>query len=460
MLENVLALMAQWKPVFAQERTAHRAMRQALSSACAIGRRTIARSLAVREPVEGEGEDWSAEYRLHARSAWAEQDLFTPALRAAVAMCPGPLVPLATDDTRLPKSGKTIPTAYRGRDPMSPPFHVNLTWGVRFLHTSVLVPLHTTDAVAARAVPVWFENTPPVKKPGRRATELERAAYREAIKTKNLSVEAVEMFGELRRRVDEVGGQAKRLVFAVDASFTNRTTFRAPLERTVLIGRTRKDAKLCWPASEGGRRVYEAETFTPESVMSDAGVVWKTAEIFHGGRVRQIEYKELVGVLWRRGAATRPLRLVVVKPVPYRVTKAGRVMFRDPAFLLCTEVEGDVEPYLQIYFDRLHIEVAHREVKDTFGVGQAQVRSPKSVSRQPVLSMATYSLLHIAALQAYGARRAACFGPLPKWQREKTRASCQDLIRHLRNEVVDKPHLVAFLDLKLSAQSLMAAAAA
>jgi hypothetical protein len=34
------------------------------------------------------------------------------------------------------------------------------------------------------------------------------------------------------------------------------------------------------------------------------------------------------------------------------------------------------------------------------------------------------------------------------------------LIRHLRNEVVDKPHLVAFLGLKLSPQSLLAAAAA
>ena len=84
MLENVLALMDEWKPVFAQERTAYRAMRQALSSACVLGRRTIARSIAVRERGEDEGTDWSADYRLHARSRWAEQDLFTPALRAGI----------------------------------------------------------------------------------------------------------------------------------------------------------------------------------------------------------------------------------------------------------------------------------------------------------------------------------------------------------------------------------------
>jgi hypothetical protein len=457
MLETLLALMQEWKHVFAQQRTTDRAVRQALATACAVGRRTVARGIAARG---GGDRDWSAEYRLHARSPWAEQDLFAPALREAVALCPGPLVPLATDDTRLKKSGRRIPTAHRARDPLSPPFHVNLQWGLRVLHTSVLVPLHETDGVAARAVPVWFENTPPVKRPSKNASAEQLAAYRAAAKQQNLSVSAVAMMGELRRRVDEVGGRDKQLVFALDGSFTNRTTFRAELERTVLVGRTRKDAVLCLPAPEGGRRVYGEATFTPERVLSDAAVAWQTAEIFHGGKVRQIQYKELRGVLWRRGAARRPLRLLVVKPVPYGLTKTGRVLFREPAFLLCTETEGEAAPYLQIYFDRLHIEVAHRELKDTFGVGQAQVRSPRSVPRQPVLRAATYSLLHVAALRAYGARRAECFGPRPKWQREKTRASCQDLIRHVRDEVVDKPDLVAHLDLKLSPRLLLAAAAA
>jgi hypothetical protein len=448
--------MQEWEGVFARKRTHRRAMRQAVSSACVAGRRTIARSIAARGAAQ---QDWSAEYRLHARSEWAEQDLFLPALRAAVAMCEGDLVPLATDDTRVGKSGKKIPGAHRARDPLSPPFHVNLQWGLRFLHTSVLVPLHERAKVAARAVPVWFEDAPPVKKPGKGASQEQMAAYRDAIKRQNLNLTAVAMFGQMRQRVDAVGGASKRLCIALDGSFTNRTTFRAEVERTILIGRTRKDAKLCWPAAEGGRRVYDEASFTPEQVLADSEIAWKTAEIFHGGKVRQIAYKERNGVLWRRGAATRRLRLLVVKPTPYRLTKTGRTLYREPAFLLCTETEGEAAPYLQVYFDRLHIEVAHREVKDTFGVGEAQVRSAKSVPRQPVLSMATYSLLHVAALKTYGAARPECFGPLPKWQREKTRASCQDLIRHLRDEVVGKPHLVRFLDLHLSPQSILAAAA-
>jgi hypothetical protein len=62
----ILAMMLEWKRVFRQGRAAYRAMRQALSSVCVLGRRTIARSYLVRQE-EG---DWSREYKLHARSQW------------------------------------------------------------------------------------------------------------------------------------------------------------------------------------------------------------------------------------------------------------------------------------------------------------------------------------------------------------------------------------------------------
>jgi hypothetical protein len=39
---------------------------------------------------------------------------------------------LAGDFTHLPKSGKQIPQRHCMRDPLSPPFHVNLIYGLRF----------------------------------------------------------------------------------------------------------------------------------------------------------------------------------------------------------------------------------------------------------------------------------------------------------------------------------------
>jgi len=39
------------------------------------------------------------------------------------------------------------------RDPLSPPFHVNLILGLRFLQASLLVPWHRRGPVACRGFP-------------------------------------------------------------------------------------------------------------------------------------------------------------------------------------------------------------------------------------------------------------------------------------------------------------------
>lgn len=58
------------------------------------------------------------------------------------------------------KTGKCIPNAGWHRDPMSPPFHTNLIWGLRFLQFSVLLPLYNLFSVPCRAIPIGFEDAP------------------------------------------------------------------------------------------------------------------------------------------------------------------------------------------------------------------------------------------------------------------------------------------------------------
>ena len=139
LLTRFLALLSLWRPVFRQERSYRRALRQALGSLTVLGTATLTRILA---GLGLDQQDGSAEYRLQARSEWDEEALFDALLPTALAHCPGPFVPVALDDTRLKKTGKRIPTAFYQRDPLSPPFHVNLQWGLRFLQASVLLPLH------------------------------------------------------------------------------------------------------------------------------------------------------------------------------------------------------------------------------------------------------------------------------------------------------------------------------
>jgi hypothetical protein len=230
--------------------------------------------------------------------------------------------------------------------------------GLRFLQASLLVPLHRGGAVSARALPIRFEEVSRVKRPGKKATPEMKSAYKQAHKRLNLSRRFVAAGFELRGALDAAGGRSKTLVLTGDGSFCNQTCFSEIPERSVLLVRARKDASLCFPANDGSRRVYALEKFTPEQVRQDESLQWRTAKIFYGGKRRKLRYKEVAGVLWQGGAKRRPLRLIVVAPTPYRKAKSKRLYYRDPAYLLSSDLVSSPKQLLQIYFDRWQIGVS------------------------------------------------------------------------------------------------------
>jgi hypothetical protein len=457
LLAAFLDITAEWRSVFPQQRTLRRAVRQALGSLVCLGRRCLSRIIWTNG---GQHRSWSAEYFLHSRCQWQPQTLFAPVLRRALSYCPGRLVGVAVDDTRLRMSGRSIQQAFYQRDPLSPPFHVNLVLGLRFLQASLLVPTYRLANVSTRALPIRFQEVSRVKKPLRKASAEAWQQYKQAAKQHNLSQRFVAMMSELRQALDEAGGRNKILVLTGDGSFCNRTCFRARCDRTELIARARRDAVLCFRAPEDSRRFYSADTFTPEQVRQDQTQAWKTTRLFYGGKRRKIRYKEVRLVYWRNAAGRRPLRLLVIAPTPYRKSKSRKLYYRDPAFLLTTDLRSSTKQLLQIYFDRWQIEVNHREEKDTLGIGQAQLWNVTAVPKQPVLAVAAYSALLLASLRTFGAERGAVYAALPKWRRNAKRPSCLDLITLLRKEMVEHPKLLAAYDVQLSDRSLTAAAAA
>ncbi|MBI3477599.1 MAG: transposase [Acidobacteria bacterium] len=455
LLAEFLSIVQDWRDVFPQQRTFVRGVRQALGSLVCLGRRCLTRIIWTNG---GQNRSWSAEYFLHSRCQWEPQELFRPILKRALTHCPQRLVGVALDDTRLRKTGRCIPQAFYQRDPLSPPFHMNLLLGLRFLQASLLLPLHRNSAVGARAVPVRFEEVSRVKRPGRKATEEMKKQYRDAAKQHNLSRSFVEMGKQLRQEMDQAGGGDKILVLAGDGSFCNRTCFRDIPERSVLLVRARKDAKLCLPATDGSRRFYGEEKFTPEEVRQDDSRDWKTTKIFYGGKRRKVRYKEVVGVYWQGGAGRLPLRLIVIAPTPYRKSKSKKLYYRQPAYLLTSDLHSSLKQLLQIYFDRWQIEVNHREEKDTLGVGQAQLWNATSVPKQPVLAVASYSAVLLASLQAFGAERGKAYAELPKWRRKARRPSCLDLITLLRKEMTQQPELLAPFGFTITDPALVQAA--
>jgi hypothetical protein len=457
LLSEWLSITQDWRAVFPQQRSFKRAVRQALGSLVCLGRRCLTRIIWTNG---GQHRSWSAEYFLYSRCQWDPQELFRPILKRALEYCPQRLVGVALDDTRLRKTGRCIPQAFYQRDPLSPPFHLNLVLGLRFLQASLLLPLHRTTAVGTRALPIRFQEVSRVKRPGKKASDEAQKQYLEESKKRNLSRSFVEMAQQLRQEWDRAGGENKILVLAGDGSFCNRTCFADVPERSILLVRARKDSKLCLHATGETRRFYAPEKFTPEQVRKEENRAWKTTKIFYGGKRRKIRYKEVPKVYWQRGAGKLPLRLIVVAPTPYRKSKSKRLGYRDPAYLLTTDLCSSVKQLLQIYFDRWQIEVNHREEKDTLGVGEAQLWNVTSVPKQPVLAVAAYSALLLASLRAFGAERGKEYAELPKWRRHARRPSCLDLITLLRKETVQQSEQLASLRSEITDSGLVQAAAA
>jgi DDE superfamily endonuclease len=431
---------ARWASVFAQERTLERALALGFGILCGVGKRTITRAISFQGNTQ---KDWSADYKVFSRSEWEPRELFSPILEQAIGEHKLHRLVFSADDTRVWRNGKHVPHTQWHRDPMGPPFQTNLRWGHRFLQSSLVLPLYEQDPESSsRSIPVRFEMAPVVKKPGQKAAETQWAEYRQQKKQKNLSVQFVALTRELRQHLNQSGHADKPMIMVVDGSFCNRRVF-APdwnQENVSVVARSRKDLVLCKRAPGKGPRFYGKRKFTPEMVRKrDSIAPWQTAKIFHGGCYREVRYKELNKIYWQGGARKKPVRLLVVAPVGYRTSKKGRKYYRQPAYLLTTDLTTPAVALLQDYFDRWGIEVNHRDEKEILGVGQAQVWNEKSVSKVPALLVAMYSWLLLAGLACYGTRRTGVFEPLPKWRRGAKRPSCLDLVTLLRRQMNEKP---------------------
>lgn len=433
--EYLSILNKQWKDVFVDPRTHRRAVEHALAWPCAMGQRTISQNICV---LGRSNQDWSADYKLFSKRSWDADQLFNPVIDEYLQRYPkGPVV-MPIDDTKLHKTGKKIPGASWQRDPMSPPFHVNFIWGLRFLQASLIFPHHQEGEFSARGFPIRFWHVPVVKKPAKRATPDQLEQYKLLRKQNNLSMSALTLIQDVRKQLDQKGAFHRRLLVPADGSFCNRTFFKTQLDRIDMLARCRKDARLCFPDPSGSRRKYAVEVFTPEDVRKSDRLDWKQTRIHFGSQCRKVRYKVLDNVFWRRGAGTRLLRLIVIAPTPYKMSPQSHINYRDPAYLLSTDLLTSPKKLLQHYVDRWQIEVNHRDEKTLLTVGQSQVWSELSVPRHPTFTVASYSTLLLAALRRFGPGRTSDFAPLPKWRTSRpNRPSLQDLLTLLRKDVCE-----------------------
>jgi hypothetical protein len=482
-------LLQSWRDVFPQERTFLRARRLLFgllvsvrmhltsNAICATGRQFV---------------DWSADYRVCSRSQWDPHRLFDPVFDQLPCLLASPEAPvlMALDDTLCRKSSPRIPGTSMGRDPMSPPFHVNLCYGQRFVQASILVT-PTQQAGPARALPVRFDFAPPASKPRQpkkqpaktgspqataqannssaslvgpapalTAEDMEKQkqwnaameVYKKEKKERRLPWVGVKVICSVREQLNQRPETRDRiLIVSGDGSYTTRDVVRNQPKKTIYIGRIRRDAKLYYPAEiaidqpVGRPRRYGAQAPTPEQILQDDSHATVTVQCFAAGKSHDIPVKVLGPVYWRNAGCDLPLQVVVIKPLSYRRRKGARVLYRKAAFLICTDPTLSLQQLVQAYLYRWEIECNHRDEKSLLGVAQGQVWNPDAVRRLPQLQVAGYSLLLLASLLSTGFERTDDFLPLAKWRRKPARPSLLDHLVLLRGQIfargVDNPLL-------------------
>jgi hypothetical protein len=406
-----------------------------LAHLVAFGRHTISSMLRAQNRHHL---DWSADYRFYSQDRFDEDAVFDHIRGQIEKTLPAhqPLV-VAMDDSLLRKTGRKIHGVRYLRDPLGPPFQVNFVRGLRVLQLSAALP---QGGGQARMIPIDFQHAVLPAKPRKNAPDQEWKKYQILKAQTNINTLGAQRLTALRQRLDRTGSD-RRLVVSVDGRFTNKTFLKHLPEHTVVIGRIRKDAVVHQlPAEQparGRKRKYGPLLPTPEQLLQDPSVPCETVRAFAAGKVHDFKVKRLGPVVLRLDRAARPVQLLVIKPLGYRLTIGGKLLYRQPAYLIGTDPQMPLEEFLQHFLWRWDIEVNFRDEKTLLGVGQAQVRTEPSNQNAPALAVAAYALLLLASVNAYGKNGVPDRLDQAKWYRrkKKDRATTNELINQLRREM-------------------------
>jgi hypothetical protein len=107
------------------------------------------------------------------------------------------------------------------------------------------------------------------------------------------------------------------------------------------------------------------------------------------------------------------VRVVVVRPLAYRPRKGAHLLYRNPAYLLCTDPDLPLDRLLQSYLWRWEVELNFRDEKTVIGVGEAQVRTKEAIEAVPAFIVAAYAFLLLAGTEN---NKSESLLPKPKWR--------------------------------------------
>jgi DDE superfamily endonuclease len=434
LLKELFALLGSHRSAFRQERTFLRMRALLLGHLLCFARRTITQALLALGLTDA---DWSAFYRLFGVAGRIDygtltRRFFTETLRHVPRS--GPYVAVV-DGVQLPRHSHKMPGSCWLRSPSSPPFMPGIHRAQRYMHLAAVLGANREGY--ARALPLRWE-----------PSFTRKAVEAEGFCPKKEWEAASEAIGWLRKCLDSAGRPLQRLLVVADGSYCVKDLFRALPEGVILLARCAKNRALYEPPGPWAHknRLYGKRARRPsEWLQKGTGRAkgWRSREIVVRGRAVRLRHR-VEGPYLLKGAPRRPVYLIVVKGVNQRAKSRRR---REPTFFLVSAApkeEGgggwsmpfSAEDLLFWAWQRWEVEVAHREMKTGFGLGEIQCFRSLSTVMAARWQAWAYGVMVLAGLRAWGSTKGpASVRPAGRWWGGSGRWSMGTLWRGYRCEL-------------------------
>ena len=421
-------LIQKHRAAFCQERSFHRMQALLFGQFFSFARRTITQALVALGLTDS---DWSGFYRLFNEPRIDYEELTGCFLRETLdhVPCPEPFVAVV-DGVQIPRHSHKMPGTSWLKNPRTPPFMPGIHRAQRFLHLAALLPQSVEGY--SRALPLRWE-----------PAFTEKAVLAEGMEPRKEWEAALDSLQWLRRQLDEADRDSQRILALGDGGFCVAGFFRDLPKSVDLMARCAKNRALYrLPDNEecrrGRRRKYGQKARKPHEWLAERSG-WRKAAFMVRGREVRPSYR-IEGPFVLEGAAERPVFLIVVKGVDRRSKRHRRQ--RDPSFFLVTAVRDEerwVLPFkatelLSWMWQRWEVEVAHREMKTGFGLGEAQCWSKNAAVLTVQWQAWAYAVLVLAGYRAWGLGRGP-IRPAGRWWNGSGRWSLNTLWRGYRAEL-------------------------
>ncbi|PJF21825.1 MAG: hypothetical protein CUN56_09130 [Phototrophicales bacterium] len=344
---------------------------------------------------------------------------------------------VAGDATQTPRSSRKMEGAGWLRNMRTPPFMVGIHAAQRWFNGSWLVPAENgySRAIPLRWMPAFTEKSEP--KTVAPCKEWEAS---------------VQFLRWLQEQFIAHNRPNQPILFVGDGHYDNLKLWQHLPEGIIMLARSAKNRTLYHlpdPTMHGNRK-YGDVAPKPQDIWRNPKTRWKSLEIDVRRQTRHLQVA-LRGPFVRKGAPNTPLFLIVVRGKK-RKNKYGRYYRRQPLPFLVNGIQDHkgnwilplpLKTLLFWAWQRWEVEVCHRELKTTFGLGHKQCFNPKATVLSVQWSAWVYAMLLLAGYKTFRLARAP--NVPTRWWRGSGRWSFASLLRAFRASFWGQHHFQPIL---------------